>query len=46
VAREGAAVEDVNEARPMADVHMKEIDLLTHPNRPRLVHLKTEMRTK
>jgi hypothetical protein len=35
VVREGA-VEDVNEGRPMADVHMREIDLLMHPNRPRL----------
>ena len=35
VAREGA-VEDVNKGRPMADVHMREIDLLMHPNRPRL----------
>jgi len=35
VAREGG-VEDVNEGRPMADIHMREIDLLIHPNRPRL----------
>ena len=35
MAREGA-VDDVNEGRPMADVHLREIDLLMHPNRPRL----------